>query len=453
MNPRSWPPIAGLLALLLVTLAMTPRCLAARQAKPVLVHPRPHDAMVAVAVRFPTGSALDPEDREGTAFLLGRILEVEGQRRLQPLSATVETTVARNEFTVTLRAPKEEWDRAWAVVRELLASTPLSDGVLDLVRESQRERLVFESGAPVRAFEVERDRFFLGSSPPGGQRPRETPIGLASLSPGDLNDFRARHLRLEESVVAVVGPLTPSQVQGVLRAPTRVVDQVVDQEGEGEARAATDTLATGDAPPTPARQPRMHPLPAPLQAPAIPAASAAWSTGDRIVVDQELTSTWIAVAWPLPAGTPALLLDFLAHIVGEELNPSPPDPGLYRAEVRVERIGNSPILVVNATVDPRVALRWEERILQSMESVAQDPPRGAFFELTRRRYRASRLLEQAHPEARALWLTRAHVAEGEVGFLTQQMWALTREGLQGLVQARGEPRTLLYGPARMMEPM
>ena len=448
MNPGSWPPLAGLLTLLLITLG-APTSLAARQTEAVLVHPRPHDAMVAVAVRFSAGSALDPEDREGTAFLLGRTLEVEGQRLLQALSATVETTVARDEFTVTLRAPEKDWDRAWGVVRELLAGTSLSDGALNLVRESQRERLVFESGAPVRAFEMERDRFLLGTSPPGGHRLRETPNGLASLSPAELNDFRARNLRLEESVIAVVGPLTPSQVQGVLRAPTRVV---VDQEREGEAKAA-DPLATEDPPPTSAPRPLMHPLPTPLQTPAIPAAPAAWSSGDRMVVDQELTSTWIAVAWPLPAGTPALLLDFLAHVVGEALNPSPPDPGLYRAEVQVERIGNSPVLLVNATVDPRVALRWEERIFQAMESVAQDPPQGAFFELTRRRYRASRLLEQAQPEARALWLTRAQVAEGEIPLLTHQMWALTREGLQGLAQARGEPRTLLYGPARMMEPM
>jgi hypothetical protein len=32
-------------------------------------------------------------------------------------------------------------------------------------------------------------------------------------------------------------------------------------------------------------------------------------------------------------------MEFLAHIMTEALNPSPPDPGLYRAEVRVERMG------------------------------------------------------------------------------------------------------------------
>jgi hypothetical protein len=446
----------GLLLVLLLP-ALAPTSLEARQAEPVMVHPRPDDAVVAVALRFPVGSSMDPESREGTAFLLGRVLEAEGQRRLQPLSATLETTVARNEFTVTLRAPADEWDRAWSTVRELLAGAPISDAALNLARESQRERLVFEAGAPVRSFEVERDRFLLGASHPGSRRLRGTPNGLTSLSAGDLNDFRSRHLRLEASLIAVVGPLTPAQVQGVLRAPTQLVGPARESETPSTDAAPpqdpADSLTAEQLPPARALPPLMRPRPLPLRVPTTPSAPSVWLSGDRMVIDQEVTSTWIAVAWPLPAGTPAVLLDFLVHVLGEELNPSPPDPGLYRAEVRMERIGPSPFLLVNATVDPRVTLRWEERILQAMESVAQDPPRGAFFELTRRRYRASRLLEQAFPEARALWLTRTQAEEGEVPLFTHATWGLTREGLQGLAESRGEPRILLFGPARMMEPM
>jgi hypothetical protein len=449
-----WP--LGLLFLLLIA-ALAPTSLEARQAEPVMVHPRPDDAVVAVALRFSAGSSMDPENREGTAFLLGRVLEAEGQRRLQTLSATLETTVARDEFTVTLRAPENEWDRAWSTVRELLAGPPISDAALNLARESQRERLVFEAGAPVRSFEVERDRFLLGAAHPGSRRLRGTASGLTSLSAADLNDFRSQRLRLDASVIAVVGPVTPAQVQGVLRAPTQLVGPTRDA-GTPDSDAApredpTDTLTAEELPVAPAPPPLMRPRPLPLRVPATPLAPDAWVTGDRMVIDQEVTSTWIAVAWPLPAGTPAVLLDFLVHVVGEELNPSPPDPGLYRAEVRMERIGPSPVLLVNATVDPRVTLRWEDRILRALESVAQDPPRGAFFELTRRRYRASRLLEQALPEARALWLVRSQAEDGEVPLFTHSIWGLTREGLQGLAQSRGEPRILLYGPARMMEPM
>lgn len=454
-----WP--LGLLFLLLLPGLAPPSLgasLEARQGEPVLVHPRPDDAVVAVALRFPAGSSMDPENQEGTAFLLGRVLEAEGQRRLQTLSATLETTVARSEFTVTLRAPAGEWDRAWSTVRELLVGPPISDAALNLARESQRERLVFEAGAPVRSFEVERDRFLLGASHPGSRRLRGTPNGLTSLSAGDLNDFRSQHLRLDASLIAVVGPVTPAQVQGVLRAPTRLVgpawEAAASESDASPPEDPVDTLTAQGLPVAPAQPqpPLMRPRPLPLRVPAMPSAPAAWVTGDRMVIDQEITSTWIAVAWPLPAGTPAVLLDFLVHVVAEELNPTPPDPGLYRAEVRMERIGPSPVLLVNATVDPRVTLRWEERILRALESVAQDPPRGAFFELTRRRYRASRLLEQALPEARALWLVRAQAEEGEVPLFTHATWGLTREGLQGLGQSRGEPRILLFGPARMMEP-
>jgi hypothetical protein len=471
-TPTPWLWLAALPLLLL------PHPLAARQGEPVLVHPRPHDAVVAVAVRFPNGSALDPEGREGTAFLLGRVLEEEGRRSLRSLSATVEAEVARDEFLLLLRAPEEAWDRAWGIVRDLLGGPPLSDEALTRARESQRERLVFEAGAPARAFEAERDRLFLGASHPGARLLRGTPAGLAALSVADLNDFRSRHLRLEESLMAVVGPVTPDQVQGVLRSPIRLVgpdgEPVPDRggrdPGEQGAPPGPDTLSPpGVDPPAdpqaeedpreapgepdpPVVRPLVAPIPAPLHPPDTPAAPPAWQGGDRMVVDQEVTSTWIAVAWPLPAGTPGVLLDFLVHIVAEGLNPSPPDPGLYRAEVRLDRLGPAPLLVVNATVDPRVTGRWEARILQALEIAAEDPPRGAFFELTRRRYRAERLLEQAHPEARARWLVRIRAAEGDVPRLTRQVWALTREGLQGVAGARGEPRILLYGPVRMMEP-
>ncbi len=463
MRDRCRGGAAGLAFLLL---ALLPLAAEARQAGPVLVHPRPHDAVVAVAVRFPAGAAQDAQGREGTAFLLGRVLEAEGERRLAPLASSLEVYVARDEFVLTLRAPVEEWDRAWSAVRELLAGPPLSDAALTRARESQRERLIFEAGAPVRAFEAERDRLFLGAAHPGARALRGTPQGLQGLTSPDLNDFRSRSLRLEEATFAVVGPITPAQVQGVLRAPTRVVGPDREPAGPGEPgsgqeqpplpapsdSADADSLEAAQAPPSARIRPLVRPFPPPLRVPATPSGSAAWLVGDRLLVDREVTSTWIAVAWPLPAGTPVVLMEFLAHIMTEALNPSPPDPGLYRAEVRVERLGSAPVLVVNATVDPRVTARWEDRILRSMEGVAEDPPRGAFFELTRRRFRTTRFLEQSHPEARALWLARTQALEGEVPSFSEQVWALDREGLEGLARARGEPRTLLYGPARMMEP-
>jgi len=400
---------------------------AALQAEPVLVLHRPHDPLVAVTLRFPVGSASDPAGREGTAFLLGRVLEAETRAGLAQLSSLLEVSVGRSEFLLSLRAPEAEWDRAWGIVQGALTGPPLTEGALARVRASQQERLVFESGAPGRRFELERDRLILSSPGSGSPESVGTASGVSQRTADDLNQFRRDHLDRSRTHLSVVGPAAPAQVQGVVRAPILVVG---NPEGVR-------------SPPRPLE---------PLRVPRSPTAPPAWTLGDRQVIDQEVTSTWLAVAWPLPAGTPPILLDFLAHVVEESLNPSPPDPGLYRAEARIERIGEAPLLVVNATIDPRSARRWETRVVGVLEDLAVSAPEGAFFELTRRRYRARRVLEWAYPEAKATWLARTQAAHQEVPEFQSQIWGLSRAGLEDLARSRGEPRVLLLGPARMMEP-
>jgi hypothetical protein len=424
-TPRR-PFLLGAGVLLSAWVSVSP--VSALQAEPVLVLTRAHDPLVAVTVRFPTGSASDPQGREGAAFLLGRVLEAESQAGLAPLSSRLEVSVARNEFLLSLRAPPSEWDRAWGVVQRALTAPPLTEGSLARIRASHQERLLFETGAPVRRFELERDRLILGATDPGSREASGTSAGVAQLTAEDLNEFRRAHLDLSRTNIAVVGPPTAAQVQGVLRAPTLVFGD------EGNALSPAPTL------------------PSPLRAPLTPSAPQAWTLGDRLMIDQDVTSTWLSVAWPLPAGTPPLLLDFLSHVVEESLNPIPPDPGLYRAEARIERIGESPILIASVTLDPRIARRWEERVVDALAALAESAPEGAFFELSRRRYRARRLLEWVHPEAKATWLARTQAAHQEVSEFHSQIWALTREGLQDLARARGEPRVLLLGPARMMGP-
>jgi hypothetical protein len=167
-------------------------------------------------------------------------------------------------------------------------------------------------------------------------------------------------------------------------------------------------------------------------------------------VDQEITSSWIGVAWALPPESSWTLRDFLAHVVREALNPSPPDPGLYRADVRLEEVGGQPLLVVVATVDPQAAAAWEARILETLDGVSREPPPGAFFELTRRRYRSHHLLEMADPALRARWLASRASGDRSPPQVVPESWALTREALGALAGARGEPRILVYGPERMM---
>ena len=139
-------------------------------------------------------------------------------------------------------------------------------------------------------------------------------------------------------------------------------------------------------------------------------------------------------------------------MIVEDLTPSPPDPGLFEARARRIAIEGAPILMVTASVDPRVTSRWEDRLVGSLQDLAEAPPAGAFFELTRRRFRSSIALDLAIPEGRAVWLAR-QAAGGATppSEIESEIWALQRESVGTAAAAAGPPRTILMGPSQMMD--
>lgn len=435
----------------------------------VLVETRPGAAGVAVSVRFPAGALDDPGGSEGTAFMLGRVVEAEAERRVASLSARAHVEVGLQATTVTLFAPSDAWLPAWREVAALLTDAPLPESTVAAARERIVDELIFQSGAPVRAFDTAWRGLRLSGTGAGSGNPARPPQGtvqgVSTISASTLEAFRARHLGWGSAVVAVVGNASLAEVAELGARSPELVAELPSDTARAPAPVAADTTApvepaaapAGVADPAagtealPAATRRIAFPPRPLTVPPSEAGGArAWTAGERQVIDEEITSTWIGVAWALPPDTPWVLADFLSHVVAESLNPSPPDPGLYRADVRLEEAGGARLLVITATVDPQSAVAWEARILETLEGVAFDPPPGAFFELTRRRYRSERLLTFADPALRARWLT-ARAADGSTPpVISVDSWGLTREALAALAALRGEPRILLYGSVRMM---
>ncbi len=447
-------PVLLALALLGWSALLGPAPAEAQTVAQLLVHPREHDAVVAVAARFPAGAQNDPGEANGAAFLLGRVLEDEGARRLAELSARVSVQVDRSEFLVTIVAPAEDWEEAWRRVRELLDGGPLPESAVVSAREQHRERLLFEEGAPGRTFDLEQSRYLFGSNHPAARPTAGTRGGIERLDRATLESLRSTHLRWEDAVIGVVGPVSLDDAGRTFSGPAeRVGPPPPVPPPAAAAPAPADDPGAEPTPPPAPTGPRvlMEERASPLQVPASSPVGSPWSSGDRRVIDQDVTSTWIMVAWPLPADAPMILKDFLVHLVDLELNPSPPDPGVYRIDAEIRAIDDASVLVVSASVDPRAAYSWEDRIVGTLESLEASPPEGAFFELARRQYRAQRLLEHAIPEERARWMTRRHAEGGEVPRIPAQVWGLTREGVSGLAAARGEPRVLLFGPVSVMD--
>lgn len=467
-----WTPSGSSASVETLHAPLSPSTTQAQPYNQVVVQADPAGALVAVTLRFPVGSAQDPGGEEGTAHLLGLLLEAEAARRFSQEAASVDVQVDRHEFLVTLLAPPDRWTQLFGELERLVRAASFSGADVERVRRLHAERLQFELGAPGREFEIEQARVIFGSGSPSARPTGGLPASVEGIPSDGPSRFRQRHLDPGQATVAVVGPVAMEDVRRTIPGELRTVPGVSPfriSQPEPQWPPAEDT-ARAEAPPDDTAQAEMAAVrapeaspgprtrlrevpPRPLTVPAEPSAAPAWTAGERIVVDRQLTSTWVTVAWSLPPGTPATLMEFLAFALQEELVPSPPDPGLYGAETRVKAVEGKPVLVTALTVDPRVTGRWEERALGALDQLADTPPTGSFFELLRRRYRNALFLELADPEGRSTWLARiaATAPDGRIPDIGTDVWRLSREGLAGLAASAGPPRVLLMGPEAMFQ--
>ncbi len=428
------------------------------QQRDFVVQPDPGGTLVAVTLHFSSGASVDPQGREGTTHLLGRWMEYEAGRRVSGLESGVFVEVTQDDLTLTLLAPPSSWEVALDRVEALWGTPPSGTGSVDRIREDHRSRLIFEGGAPVRTFELERARLLAGASPDEARPIRGTPESVARITADDLDVHLRSHLELSGALTVVVGPVRPEAIRTRARTEPRVISGISPfteaptfgdgLRGDPAGQPVADTTALAQIPQ--ALRTRLF-----RSAPSAPApvfrGTRAWESGQRINRDMELTAAWMAVAWALPDDVSQTLLDFLAHTLRETVVPSPPDPGLYGAEVQVVYVEGRPVVVVSVTADPRAAHRWHERVVGSMESLAQAPPQGSFFELTRRRFRNRALLTMAGPGERSRVLARDLRGPGEVEDFGRTIWRFTPDELAAAAGAASDPRILIMGPLEMID--
>lgn len=376
------------------------------------VHAHAHQTSVAVALRLPAGSQYDEEGRDGTAWLLGRVLETQAVRALARVGseAAVTVSVERATTLVTVLAFPEDWRTAWRAVDSVLFEAPLDAAVVADQASALADRLAFESGSPVQDFATEAAGLLADPGSPYARPVRGTLATVPVLTPGDLDRYRRTHLRRALAVQAVVGPVPADTVA---------------------APVPTDPASAG-------------------------AGGLAWVTGDRRYQVQDVTSTWMVVAYPAPPGLPRTRLELIAHLLEEELDPTPPDPDRYSVAVRVEETPGGPVLLVEAAVFPEATARWEARITRALRRFADEPIPDDFFRWRRRRFRTARLLEEGAPEAEAARMTADLLRDGVVRDLSLEIWALDAAAVGEAARALGEPRIFILGPdlggARPQEP-
>jgi hypothetical protein len=395
-------------SLVLATLAaalLAPGLAAQREPDPgVTVLARPATTLVVATVVIPVGSADDPDDVPGTARLVAEGIARTVQWRLDPDAARLDLRVDRGWTAFTLLATPDVWVSAWGVLEDVLFRVPLVSAPLEAARAELLQGFTFEEGAPVREFQRELYMSLGGASSPWSREPRGTPTSLREADAGDLEAFRAEHYQMARATVAVVGPVT-----------------------ELAARGAVSPVGAG-------------PLPEPD-----PDDRLAWRRGDRIPLERPVTNGWIGALYPAPAELPRTHLEFLAHEVEEALSPSPPDPGLFSVDVRIEDAPRGPVMLVEAAVMPEVVAQWERRIIATVRALERESP-DANFSFHRRRFRNQMLVREGAPEEAALRRALDLQREGRVRPLLDEIWEVGPRELAEAAQELGDPRVLVMGP-------
>ena len=203
-------------------------------------------------------------------------------------------------------------------------------------------------------FHRELYRTLVGTAHPWSRDPRGTASALRSAERALLAGFRARHYMAARAKAALVGPVT-----------------------ERAARDALEPVGTEHVERS-------------------ESASPAWEVGDRLALQREVTNTWIGAAFPAPPHLPRTHLEFVTLQLQEDLNPSPPDPGLYSATVHIEDTPRGPVVVVQTAVVPEDAASWEQRIIGALGRLENEAD-AEFFQWQRRRFRSAILLREGAP--------------------------------------------------------
>jgi hypothetical protein len=355
--------------------------------------------LVVIGTRLPIGSVRDASGREGTAWLLANTLAAQTNAALGR-GAEVTVDVGRSTTLFTLSVLPDTWLGAWAILQETLFDATLDSAAFEHERSRLSAQLLFQRGSPALDYERRWVQQVAPPSSPWARSPRGTHESVEALTIHDARLLRRNEYYAASSVVAAVGVGDNAVLSD---RPSRVVTS--------------------------------------------PPEGPAWTTSARLDVAQEVTSSWISVAYPIEGPPPRTALEFIAHLIRWRLDPLPPDPDRYEEiEVRLVDTPLGALIVVEGVVSPESSERFEQKILQVVSSLTEKPPEGDFFTWDRRRFRAARLLAEATPELSVARITSDLMRDGDRRDVGEDIWEITPAAVASALLTLGEPRVFRLGP-------
>ena len=181
---------------------------------PVFVEPSDALPIVSVAVTFRSGSAHDPEGRDGLARVMARMLRRGAQgytsqqieESIDALGAELATDVSVSSLTVHFEVIRRSLDPMVALVATLLARPSFDERELSrLLRESEAE--IIEARDNDRGLASRGFRRTLFAGHPYGRRVSGQIATLRALGEGDVRAFYARHFSRANAIVTISGDL------------------------------------------------------------------------------------------------------------------------------------------------------------------------------------------------------------------------------------------------------
>ena len=384
----------------------------------VVVSERPWTPAVAVTLSFAGGYGDDPIGAEGTAWLLGMVLEQAANANLAETGATAEIEVDATRTWVTLLTTLDDWATAYRILTRTLLDDPVDPLLAEATRADLAAQLVFQRDAPVRLFEREVQRLLLGPGHPAARPPMGSPSSVSGRTVAALEAARERVYTSGGARVAVAGAVAAAEAATVVGAHRTL-----------SAPAGSSWMIEG----TPLR-------------PGAP--GPAWESGGRYSFVDEITNSWIVAAYPFSGTAPRSRFEFVAHVAGNRLVSDPPAPGLISRRVEVRELPSGPVLLVMVAVESHTASAWEQRIAEVVKRLSAGTLTRDMVDRERRSFRSARALELAAPEMEGRRLLVEAAATGRPGESPAALEQLSPEELQRAAAQLGEPRVLVYGPGK-----
>jgi len=170
--------------------------------------------LIAVEIGFKGGARLDPDGKEGLAYMLSGLLD-EGagdldsqtfQTRLEDLAIRLRFDAGRDGFYGSLRTLTDNRDEAFRLLKMALTEPRFDEEPVERIRSQILVKLNRDAGSPQQIARKRWNEEIFGDHPYGRQS-QGTPDSVSSITADDLRAYVGAGIARENLKVAVVGDI------------------------------------------------------------------------------------------------------------------------------------------------------------------------------------------------------------------------------------------------------